>query len=70
MAKRRIWDVHGEAYRPSDRLKRKKSKQTGSSKMGVVQGDGSCVQLELSFELINHPVPEYRPDSLGFISGH
>lgn len=70
MAKRRIWDKYGEAYKPSDRIKGKKSKQTGSGEVGVVQGDGGCVQLEFSFELIDHPIPEYRPDPLGFISGH
>lgn len=59
MAKRRIWDEFGEAYRPSDRLKKKRAKRVEDGEMGVVQGDGEGVQLELSLELINHPLSRY-----------
>lgn len=59
MAKRRIRDEFGEAYKPSDRLKKKRGKQVEDGEMGVVQGDGEGIQLELSLELINRPLSRY-----------
>lgn len=60
MAKRRIWDEFGEAYRPSDRLNKNRKKRVENVASGVVSADGTYDQLAIRFEEINHPISEYQ----------
>lgn len=60
MVQRGIRNERDEAYKPSDYLRKKYPKRFQSSEMGVVQEPSEGVQLELSFELINHPISEYQ----------
>lgn len=60
MVQRRIRHERDEAYKPSDYLRKKHPKRFQSSEVGMVQGDDQGIQLELSFELINHPISEHK----------